>query len=304
MATKKNIKSEISNLNLSKLHIEVGKRNNDHKKTIWSIVVLIAILGIMWGGIELYDSIAYRHLPKNLSVAPSPLFEVEDYISADISGVFKEHSMPKNGKLIITPYIESAGAQYYSTPVVYLGEYCEGEGVVVKYEQQTPISFHLQMLNPASHGKTYLYLHFEEYEGNRLVATHDKKLERIWNISSLKKENQADKKIPRTINDIGWIFIFLAIAGVVIGIWFGGGSIAFILAAGAFILGLLLTIPTSIIISRIDSRYETQHSQYEKVQRLNGIQPKEEMEDEEDIEEAEEDDNIEEPVITIPQGKK
>jgi len=298
MANKKNSKS--LNIFLEKY----SGTKNGNKKALWSLAALFAILGLAWGGEEFYNYIVYKSLPKNISVAPSPLFEVEDCISADISGVFKEHSMPKNGKLVITPYIESAGSQYYSTPVVYLGEYSEGEGTVIKNEQQTPISFHLQMLNPASHEKAYLYLHFEEYEGNRLVATHDKKMERIWNISSLKKETEADKKIPRTINDIGWIFIFLAIAGVVVGIWFGGGSIAFILATGAFIIGLLLTVPTSVIISRIDARYETRHSQYEKVQRLNGVQPKEKSEEKVELEEFDEDENIEEPILTIPQGKK
>lgn len=300
MANRKNSKT----LNLNKILEKYRGTKNGNKKALWSLAALFVILGLVWGGDELYNYFVYKSLPKNISVAPSPLFEVEDYISTDISGVFKEHSMPKNGKLVITPYIESAGAHYYGTPIVYLGEYCEGEGIIVKYEQQTPISFHLQMLNPASHGKAYLYLHFEEYEDNRLVSTHDKKLERIWNISSLKKENEADKRIPRTINDIGWIFIFLAIVGVVVGIWFGGGSIAFILAAGALIIGLLLTIPTSVIISRIDSRYETRHSQYEKVQRLSDIQPKEKSEEIEDLEEFDEEDDIEEPVLIIPQGKK
>ena len=123
MANRKNSKT----LNLNKIFEKFRGTKNGNKKALWSLAALFVILGLVWRGDELYNYFVYKSLPKNISVAPSPLFEVEDYISADISGVFKEHSMPKNGKLVITPYIESAGAHYYGIPIVYLGEYCEGE---------------------------------------------------------------------------------------------------------------------------------------------------------------------------------
>lgn len=95
--------------------------NSMKKPTIiaFSAVLFAAILILIsW---SIYRGVTRPNLPQDLSVAPNPLFVLNDYLEGNISGMFKPKAMPKRGKIVITPYLEVENAKYYGSPVTFVG---------------------------------------------------------------------------------------------------------------------------------------------------------------------------------------
>lgn len=79
------------------------------KYTLIAIVSILVIALIVIGSMAIYRSIHIPSKPKELTIAPNPMFVLEDYLCGEVYGTFEPKAMPEDGKLVITPYLEFRG---------------------------------------------------------------------------------------------------------------------------------------------------------------------------------------------------
>lgn len=249
------------------------EKNKKIKKNLIIVGASIAVLaGLTWGGFTFYRSANTPEIPKELSVAPDPLFEVGDSLSGEITGIFKRHSMPKNSKLTITPYIDCDGKRYYGATETFIGENMEDDGNIVEYDEELPIKIKFNMLNPTYGGKCNLCVHFDGFHEQDNILSEDKTLTRIWNIQKLKEEKEERENIPSAIATFFFILLIISIIGLVMFKRFQYNEVLRLIFMISTAVGLVGLIPAYAVVKSIENEYKELKHQYDKAVRVNRAQ--------------------------------
>lgn len=239
----------------------------------WSIAAIIIPLLCFWGGSHIYDSYTNPTAPSELSVAPSPLFDVNHYVEGEITGIFKHKSMPKNAKLIITPYLDCDGSKFYGTPQVYVGASVMEKGILVTYDSETKYKQSFKIINPTYGKKNTIKLHYDAFVNGKVVQMEDTELEEVWSLKYLEQLKEERISTPRTMAIIFTFLSVIFIIGFILCI-INGGLDTLIPILLAFI-GIVITVSLAIYpfkqCSKIETEFENIRKQYDNAVQMQKI---------------------------------
>lgn len=238
---------------------------------------LLVIGLIIWGSCMLYRNAHIPKTPKELSIAPNPLFVLDDFLCGEISGTFAPQSMPKNGKLIITPFLEVEGARYYGAPVIYIGEDTsvseDSPAIAIPYEDGLLFRQKFNIENPTYGKGMNLYLHFDAFYDGKRAKMKDKEIAPVWNAESLTAEKEYRTAGPALLAGIFGFLSFILLCIIVLFIWQGWFSSIFgFCTIPLMIIFFLLTYFPTKKVAKIAAEIDHITKQYDNAVRVHSRQ--------------------------------
>lgn len=162
-----------------------------------------AIMIIALCSYEIYCWTVKPSMPKELSIAPNPMFVLDDkYLFGEVSGIFESKDMPKNAKLVISPYLEVENSHYYGKSVMYVGEDVvdkNKDAVVVPYLSGRRFNQPFRIENPTYGKDMNLYIRFDAYYNGKKTILEDKCFIPVWDHETLRDEINARLDGPETL---------------------------------------------------------------------------------------------------------
>ncbi|GEM_PF-1851149 len=235
-----------------------------------TIIALIVV-----GSMAIFHTVRVPAKPKELTIAPNPMFVLEDYLYGEVSGTFEPKAMPKDGKLVITPYLEVEDGRYYGTPVTYVGERTlrhDGD-VVVPYSAGKRIAQSFNIENPTYGKGMNLCLHFDAFYGDKTAKIKDVRVAPVWSIESLEAEKEYRQATPELLAEIFGFLAFILLGLIILFIckgWFSS-MFGFITIPLMIIFFLLMYFPARKV-TKIDNEIRDLRQQYDNAVRVHNRQ--------------------------------
>jgi len=101
---------------------------------------------------------------------PSPLELVGTKVPVTINGRFPAKWFEKETTIIITPVLKYSGGEALSTPYTYQGEKVAGNGMIISYENGSPITMRAEFDYIPAMKKSELFLRFDFSRKGKVVA--------------------------------------------------------------------------------------------------------------------------------------
>lgn len=245
------------------------------KYTLITLAATIVIALIVIGSMAIYRSIHVPSKPKELTIAPNPMFVLEDYLCGEIYGTFEAKAMPKDGKLVITPYLEVEGGRYYGNPVTYIGERTlrhDGD-VVVPYSGGKRIAQAFNIENPTYGKGMNLCLHFDASYGEKTAKMKDVCVAPVWSIESLEAEKEYRQATPELLAEIFGFLAFVLLGLIILFVckgWFSS-IFGFVTIPLMIIFFLLMYFPARKV-TKIETEIHDLRKQYDNAVRVHNRQ--------------------------------
>lgn len=233
------------------------------------LAVGIVIALIVFGSMAIYRSVHMPSIPEKLTIAPNPMFVVDDVLHGEISGTFESKAMPKDGKLVITPYLKVEEGRYYGNSITYVGELRNDGDVVVPYSGSKNIAQAFAIENPTYGKGMNLYLHFDASYGKETAKMKDVCVAPVWSIESLEAEKEYRQATPALLANIFFILSIVLLGLIILFIWQGWFSSTFgFLTIPLFVIFCLLTYFPARKVTRIETEIDDLRKQYDNTVRV------------------------------------
>lgn len=245
------------------------------KYTLIAIVSILVIALIVIGSMAIYRSIHIPSKPKELTIAPNPMFVLEDYLCGEVYGTFEPKAMPEDGKLVITPYLEVEGGRYYGEPVTYVGERTrrhDGD-IVISYSNGKRIQQAFNIENPTYGKGMNLCLHFDASYGDKTAKIKDVRVAPVWSIESLEAEKEYRQATPELLAEIFGFLAFILLGLIILFVckgWFSS-IFGFVTIPLMIIFFLLMYFPARKV-TKIETEIHDLRKQYDNAVRVHNRQ--------------------------------
>lgn len=242
------------------------------KYTLIAIVSILVIALIVIGSMAIYRSIHIPSKPKELTIAPNPMFVLEDYLCGEVYGTFEPKAMPEDGKLVITPYLEVEGGRYYGEPVTYVGErtrHHDGD-IVISYSNGKRIQQAFNIENPTYGKGMNLCLHFDASYGDKTAKIKDVRVAPVWSIESLEAEKEYRQATPELLAEIFGFLAFILLGLIILFVckgWFSS-IFGFVTIPLMIIFFLLMYFPARKV-TKIETEIHDLRKQYDNAVRVH-----------------------------------